>query len=68
MFSAAFSIAYFGMLRVGEIAVNSRPDESSHALNLDDVSLSENFNTLYIRLLSSKTGQKHRSKRFCIVL
>ena len=34
MFSAAFSIAYFGMLRVGEIAVNSRPDESRYALNL----------------------------------
>jgi site-specific recombinase XerD len=30
-------------------------------LNLDDVSFSENCNTLHIRLLSSKTDQKHRS-------
>ena len=61
VFSTAFSIAYFGMLRVSEIAVNSRSDESGHALNLDDVSFSENCNTLHIRLLSSKTDQKHRS-------
>jgi hypothetical protein len=61
MFSTAFSIAYFGMVKVNEIADNSHSDENGHALNLDDVSFSENCNTLHIRLLSSKTDRKHRS-------
>jgi len=38
VFSAAFSLAYFGMLRVSEISLKNRSDESGHALKLNDVS------------------------------
>jgi hypothetical protein len=31
MFSAAFSLAYFDMLRVSEISLKNRSDESGHA-------------------------------------
>ena len=33
MFSSAFSLAYFAMLRVSELAVASQSDENGHALN-----------------------------------
>ena len=37
LFSSAFSLAFFAMLRVSEITVTSKTDESGHALNFEDV-------------------------------
>lgn len=38
LFSAAFSIAFFGMLRVSEVTIKSRSDEVGHTLNFENVS------------------------------
>ena len=37
MFSSAFSLAYFAILRVSELAVASQNGENGHALNFNDV-------------------------------
>ncbi|CAC5425677.1 unnamed protein product [Mytilus coruscus] len=51
------------MLRVSEIAINSRTDECRHALNYEDVTFSKgNVRTeLHVKMCSSKTVQKHNS-------
>jgi hypothetical protein len=41
LFSSAFSIAYFAMLRVSELAVKSSSNESGHALNYENVKLTK---------------------------
>lgn len=63
MFSAAFSLAYFGMLRVSEISVQGKTANSDHALNFDDIEFrSENANLeLFVKISSSKTDQKGKS-------
>jgi hypothetical protein len=38
LFSVAFSIAFFGMLRVSEVTIKSRSDEVGHTLNFKNVS------------------------------
>ena len=42
LFSSAFSIAYFAMLRVSELAVKSSSDESGHALTYENRKVYEN--------------------------
>lgn len=63
MFSSAFSLAYFAMLRVSELAVASQSDENGHALKFNDVTFAENNGQteLYIKIRSSKTDQKRHS-------
>ena len=63
LFSSAFSIAYFAMLRVSELAVKSSSDESGHALNYENVKLTKlnGENELYIKICSSKTDQRQNS-------
>ncbi|CAG2186967.1 unnamed protein product [Mytilus edulis] len=63
LFSSAFSLAYFAMLRVSELAINSRTDESGHALKCEDVTFdkSNGQTELHVKLCSSKTDQKHNS-------
>ena len=61
MFSAVFSFAYFVMLRVSEISLKNRSDESGHALKFNDVSFENNDKTLCVKICSSKTDQKNES-------
>ena len=63
LFSSAFSLAYFAMLRVSELAINSRTDESGHALKCEDITFdkSKGQTELHVKICSSKTDQKHTS-------
>ncbi|CAC5374248.1 unnamed protein product [Mytilus coruscus] len=63
LFSSAFSLAYFAMLRVSELAINSRTDESGHALKCEDITFdkSNSQTELHVKICSSKTDQKHTS-------
>ena len=61
MFSAVFSFAYFVMLRVSEISLKNRSDESGHALKYNDVSFENTDDTLCVKICSSKTDQKNES-------
>jgi hypothetical protein len=61
MLSAAFFLAYFGMLTVSEISLKNRSDESGHALKYNDVSFENNDETLCVKICSSKTDQKNES-------
>lgn len=68
MFSASFSLAFYALLRVSEIAVDKCQDESGHALNFSDanIQLSKNTYELNLKVCSSKTDQ--RSKSVTIIL
>ena len=63
LFSSVFSIAYFAMLQVIELAVKSSSDESGHALNYENVKLMKinGENELHIKICSSKTDQRQNS-------
>jgi hypothetical protein len=61
MLSAAFFLAYFGMLTVSEISLKNRSDESGHALKYNDVSFENTDETLCVKFCSSKTDQKNES-------
>ncbi|VDH91304.1 Hypothetical predicted protein [Mytilus galloprovincialis] len=54
LFQAAFSLAYHGLLRIGELAVSN--GKSAHIISISDVSWSS-FGVLNIRVPSSKTDQ-----------
>ncbi|XP_077787004.1 uncharacterized protein LOC144328101 [Podarcis muralis] len=56
LFSAAFSIAFFGALRVGELVVEDHGDGRSRGLLLQDVQLSPSEVGIMIR--QSKTDQR----------
>ncbi|CAC5358046.1 unnamed protein product [Mytilus coruscus] len=60
---STFSLAYFAMLRISEIAINSLSDECRHALNYKDVTFSKSNSQieLHVKIYSSKTDQKHNS-------
>ena len=49
LLSAAFSLAYFGMLRVSEISLKTRSDQSGHALKFNNVSFENNDKTLCVK-------------------
>jgi hypothetical protein len=57
LFSSVFSIAYFAMLQVSELAVKRSSDESGYALNYESVKLTKinGENELHIKICSSKT-------------
>lgn len=63
MFSAAFSLAFFAMLRVSEITINSKLDNNSHALNYEDIQVDSvnNPTELRVKISSSKTDQTGKS-------
>ena len=64
LFSAAFSLAFFALLRVSEIAVyTNRDHESGHALNFENVSFKQDKgqSELHIVIRSSKTDQYAKS-------
>ena len=56
LFSAAYSLAYFGFLRVGEIVAESN-NRATHALSLSDVNLSSQNTVIEMRIPHSKTDQ-----------
>ncbi|XP_060137775.1 uncharacterized protein LOC132593058 isoform X2 [Zootoca vivipara] len=56
LFSAAFSLAYFGALRVGEVVCEDHPDGSSRGIRMQDVALSSSVAVVHIR--RSKTDQR----------
>ncbi|XP_077782889.1 uncharacterized protein LOC144327423 [Podarcis muralis] len=58
LFSAAFSIAFFGALRVGELVLEERSDGHSRGLLLRDVQLAPA--ELRISVRNSKTDQRGR--------
>ncbi|CAG2186288.1 unnamed protein product [Mytilus edulis] len=47
LFSSAFSLAYFAMLRVSELAINSRTDESGHALKCEDITFDKSSKAIW---------------------
>ena len=54
LFSAAFSLAFHGMLRVGELAQTGNK-QSVHSLNIEDINIQQNC--LPLLLKTSKTGR-----------
>lgn len=58
LFSAAFSLAFFGALRVGEVVLEPKRDGGSRGLLLQDVSMSPS--DLQINIRNSKTDQLGR--------
>ena len=48
-------------LRVSEISLKTRSDESGHALKFNNVSFKNNDKTLCVKISSSKTDQKNES-------
>jgi hypothetical protein len=62
-FSSAFSLAFFAMLRVSEITVTSKTDESGHALIFEDVTFHKmgDQGEMHVKIRSSKTDQKANS-------
>ena len=56
LFAAAFSLAFFGFFRVGELVV-SRHNVVHRALAFDDLSFSSDRSSMFVRLRFSKTDQ-----------
>ena len=61
LFQAAFTLAFFGFLRVSEFAAVSRTDPAKKCLALSDVSLHGDLSVLQVRLGYSKTDQRGES-------
>lgn len=59
LFSSAFSLCFFALLRVGEIASNSKCDAGIHVVRFKDVSFADynGESELHLNLQSSKTDQ-----------
>lgn len=57
LFSAIFSLAYFGFFRIGELVVSS-PGLHGHVINVRNVLLKENESVLQLSLPHSKTDQE----------
>lgn len=55
LFRAAFSLAYFGLLRVGEI-VTTDWKQADYALRLDDVNIAKDETSLTLRIRKSKNN------------
>ena len=56
LFRAAFSLAFFGFLRIGEFTATSRKGDTDRVLSLGDVSLCKGG--LEVNIRSSKTDQR----------
>ena len=55
LFSCAFSIAFFGYLRIGEIAMSNL--NSNHIVKISDVAFDSKAEILYVTIPFSKTDQ-----------
>ena len=58
LFRSAFSLAFFGFMRVGEFTVTSIKGDWAHILLPSDVSFSEDQSMLSLSIRSSKTDQR----------
>ncbi|VDI64808.1 Hypothetical predicted protein [Mytilus galloprovincialis] len=69
MFASAFSLSFFALLRVGEIAAESKTDLGAHVIQISDVSVVKFDHKEELRLCirSSKTDQLHSSLTFLII-
>lgn len=65
MFTAAFSLSFFGLLRVGEVTV-SRLSDVSKIIQITDVTFSPSAREVKIRIRYSKTDQYGKSFQICI--
>ena len=63
LFSAAFSLAFHGMLRVGELAQTGNK-QSGHKLNIADINIQQKC--LLLLLLTSKSNQFSLGRKLCI--
>ena len=64
MFSAAYSLAYFSMLRIlSELATKNATDESGHALDKDNITFHSAGGEveMHVKISSSKNDQKGRA-------
>lgn len=63
LFASAFSLAFFALLRVGEITSVSKRESGRHALKLKDIVLNsiKGCEELQVRIASSKTDQLGKS-------
>ena len=59
LFSAAFVVMFFGFLRVGEIAIKTKNEDSSFIIQKTDVSIVKN--EAFVKLRYSKTDQQGKS-------
>ena len=60
LFTAAFSLSFFGLLRVGEIAISSIKDVNRLIQNTD-IDFCHSFDSLFITVRFSKTDQSGQS-------
>jgi site-specific recombinase XerD len=63
LFSAAFTLAFHAMLRIGELAQTGNK-QSGHSLNIEDINIEQNC--LLLLLKTSKTDQFGLDKKLCI--
>lgn len=57
LFSAAFSLAFFGFLRIGEVALNSQ-NCSDHVITFDSLKFVDKYSAVELHIASSKTDQE----------
>ena len=62
LFTAAYCLAFFGFLRISELTV-VRNQQSSHVLNVSDVSFQDNNQFLLLHVRFSKTDQYGHGSR-----
>lgn len=59
LFSAAFSLAFFGFMRIGEIAYSNKA--ADHVLQISDISFNDSYSEVFVVVKSSKTDQTGHS-------
>lgn len=57
LFSSAFTLAFFALLRIGEISADSTSNTGSHVIQYEDVCFSTS-NEIYLKITSSKADQR----------
>ena len=57
LFSSSFTLAFFALLRIGEIESDNKSDTGPHVICYEDISFS-NKNEMYLRIRSSKADQR----------
>jgi hypothetical protein len=57
LFSSAFTLAFFALLRIREITLDNKLDTGPHVICYEDISFS-NKNEMYLRIRSSKADQR----------
>lgn len=68
LFASAFSLAFFGLLRVGELTAETKSEPGLHVIRINDISIYNNagVDELHLKICSSKTDQLHKSATLVI--